>query len=105
MSSSVYLSVVLPAYNEARAIRATLAAMRSSLDRQAYAYEIIVASDGDDETPAIVSELASDWPALKLTAEAGRHGKGHGLRRGVRLARGQIVGFIDADYKAPIDEI
>src|SRR5687768_13116841 len=105
MTSGVYLSVVLPAYNEAGSIRSTLTAMRSFLDRQGYTYEIIVAADGDDETPAIVSELARDWPVLKLTAETGRHGKGHGVRRGMRLATGQIVGFIDADYKTPIDEI
>jgi len=105
MSSSVNLSVVLPAYNEARSIGATLTAMREFLDRQGYAYEVIVAADGDDDTPKIVGELASTWPALKLTAEAGRHGKGHGLRRGMRLATGDIVGFIDADYKTPIDEV
>ena len=105
MSSGVYLSVVLPAYNEAGSIRSTLTAMRSYLDRQRYTYEIIVSADGDDETPAIVSEIARDWPALKLTAEPGRHGKGHGLRRGMRLASGDVVGFIDADYKTPIDEI
>jgi dolichyl-phosphate beta-glucosyltransferase len=105
MTSGVYLSVVLPAYNEARSIRFTLSAMRAFLDRQGYSYEIIVAADGDDETPAIVSEIARDWPALMLTAETGRHGKGHGLRRGMRLATGEIVGFIDADYKTPIDEI
>jgi dolichyl-phosphate beta-glucosyltransferase len=104
MSASVYLSVVLPAYNEAGSIRTTLAAMRSFLDRQGYSYEIIVAADGDDNTPEIVTELAADWPALKLTAEAGRHGKGHGLRRGMRMVTGEIVGFLDADYKTPIDE-
>ena len=104
MSAGVYLSVVLPAYNEAQSIRSTLAAMREFLDRQPYSYEIIVAADGDDDTPAIVNEIARDWPVLKLTAEPGRHGKGHGLRRGMRLTTGQIVGFIDADYKTPIDE-
>jgi dolichyl-phosphate beta-glucosyltransferase len=104
MSASVYLSVVLPAYNEAGSIRTTLAAMRSYLDRQDYSYEIVVAADGDDNTPEIVTELARDWPALKLTAEAGRHGKGHGLRRGMRMVTGEIVGFLDADYKTPIDE-
>ena len=105
MTSGVFLSIVLPAYNEAQRISSTLAAMRTFLDRQEYTYEIIVAADGDDETPAIVTRIAQDWPILKLTAQAGRHGKGHGLRRGMRMATGQIVGFIDADYKTPIDEI
>src|SRR5215212_7996462 len=97
MGSDVFLSVVLPAYNEAGSIRSTLTAMRSFLDAQGYTYEIIVAADGDDETPDIVREIARDWPAVQLTAEAGRHGKGHGVRRGMRLASGEIVGFIDAD--------
>jgi glycosyltransferase involved in cell wall biosynthesis len=96
---------VLPAYNEAAAIARTLQAMRTFLDAQTYSYEIVVASDGDDDTPAIVSRMAEEWPNLRLTSEPGRHGKGHGLRRGFELVSGEIVGFLDADYKTPIDEI
>ena len=105
MSPSPFLSVVLPAFNEGAAIQKTLASMRAFLDQQAYSYQIIVAADGDDDTPEQVQALAHEWPALQLTAERGRHGKGHGLRRGMALATGQIVGFLDADYKTPIDEI
>jgi dolichyl-phosphate beta-glucosyltransferase len=79
--------------------------MRRFLDAQDFSYEIIVAADGNDATPEIVSGLAAEWPALQLTAEPGRHGKGHGLRRGMALARGEIVGFLDADYKTEIDEL
>ncbi len=105
MSRSPYLSVVLPAYNEAGAIRRTLTAMRAFLDEQGYPYEVIVAADGDDATPDIVREVAMEWPNLHLSAERGRRGKGHGLRRGMALAGGEIVGFLDADYKTPIDEL
>jgi dolichyl-phosphate beta-glucosyltransferase len=100
-----YLSIILPAYNEARAIGSTLEAMRAFLDAQDYEYQIVVASDGDDETPEIVKRLAQSWDALTLVAERGRHGKGHGLRRGMAIATGAVVGFIDADYKTPIDEV
>jgi glycosyltransferase involved in cell wall biosynthesis len=79
--------------------------MRDFLDRQGYAYQVIVAADGDDDTPSIVRALASEWPELELTSMRGRHGKGQGLRRGMELAAGEIVGFIDADYKTPIDEV
>lgn len=105
MPATPYLSVVLPAYNEAEAIRRTLTAMRTYLEAQSYSYEIIVAADGDDETPEIVREMARDWLSLTLTSVKGRHGKGHGLKRGMALARGEIVGFLDADYKTPVDEI
>lgn len=100
-----FLSIVLPAYNEAASIQRTLLAVRDYLDRQPYTYEVIVAADGDDATPDIVTALARDWPSLLLTAERGRHGKGKGLRRGISLASGEIVGFLDADYKTPIQEV
>jgi dolichyl-phosphate beta-glucosyltransferase len=105
LNQRAYLSVVVPAYNEARSIGATLASIRSFLDRQGYAYEVIVAVDGDDDTPQVVEGLQPHWPQLQLTAERGRHGKGQGVRRGMRLASGQIVGFVDADNKTPIDEL
>lgn len=100
-----HLSIVLPAYNEAAAIQNTLKAMRTYLDAQQFSYEVIVAADGDDRTPEIVDECSREWQNLRLTAESGRRGKGRGLRRGMKLATGEIVGFLDADYKTPIDEI
>src|SRR5437763_5881186 len=94
-----YLSIILPAFNEAGSIRRTLAAVRTFLQDQGYRYQVIVAADGDDATPDIVREVAREWPALQLSAERGRHGKGRGLRRGMAMADGEIVGFLDADYK------
>jgi dolichyl-phosphate beta-glucosyltransferase len=105
VSQPPYLSLILPAFNESASIRHTLTACRAFLDAQNYLYEVIVAADGDDATPDIVTEIAATWPQLRLTAERGRHGKGHGLRRGVALASGDIIGFLDADYKTPIEEI
>jgi dolichyl-phosphate beta-glucosyltransferase len=105
MPDAPYLSVVVPAYNEARSIGATLAALRAYLDQRARPYEIIVAADGDDATPDVVEALRRDWPQLRLSAERGRHGKGHGVRRGMRLATGQVQGFVDADNKTPIEDL
>jgi dolichyl-phosphate beta-glucosyltransferase len=105
VSDSPHLSLILPAYNEAAAIERTLRSMRQFLDAQDYTYEVIVAADGDDATPTIVAHVAESWPNLQMTAEPGRHGKGHGLRRGMRLASGKVVGFLDADYKTPVEEV
>jgi dolichyl-phosphate beta-glucosyltransferase len=79
--------------------------VRDFLDAQPYQYEVILASDGDDATPEIAADMASVWRNLIISAEKGRHGKGHGIRRGVALAQGEVVGFFDADYKTPIEEI
>jgi dolichyl-phosphate beta-glucosyltransferase len=100
-----YLSIIVPAFNEAGTIKRTLSSMRRYLDAQDYNYQVILASDGDDETPTIASEIAQSWPNLTLSLESGRHGKGKGVRRGVALATGEIIGFFDADYKTPIEEV
>jgi dolichyl-phosphate beta-glucosyltransferase len=104
-----YLSVIIPAYNEAQRIAETLSQVRAYLDRQGHDYEVIVAADGDDGTREIVADLAASDQALgeRLTVlgSAERGGKGKGIRDGVRRARGQYIGFVDADYKTPIEEL
>jgi glycosyltransferase involved in cell wall biosynthesis len=100
-----YLSVVVPAFNEAGSIRRTLRSIRDYLDAQTYDYEVILCADGEDGTAQIAQEIAVDWPNLSIYAESGRHGKGHGIRRGVAVARGDVIGFLDADYKTPIEEV
>jgi dolichyl-phosphate beta-glucosyltransferase len=105
MASSVELSLIVPAYNEARSIRATLGDFQSYLDRQGLVYEIIVVADGDDGTRELVAELAARDPRLSVLGDAQRGGKGRGIRRGVAHARGRTIGFADADNKTPIEEL
>jgi len=100
-----YLSIVVPAYNEAASIGATLAEMRRYLDARPYGYEIIVSADGNDGTRELVARLAAEDPRLSVIGSAGRGGKGRGVRNGMAQARGTVVGFADADGKTPIDEL
>jgi glycosyltransferase involved in cell wall biosynthesis len=105
MPASPYLSVIVPAFNEVHSIQATLTAMQAYLDRDTINYEIIVAADGDDGTRERVAELAARDRRLTVLGSAERGGKGRGIRQGVARARGKIIGFADADYKTPIEEI
>jgi dolichyl-phosphate beta-glucosyltransferase len=103
--SPPYLSVIVPAYNEVRIIGSTLRAMQAYLNQQDYHYEIIVAADGNDGTRELATQLARSDARLQVMGSADRGGKGRGIRQAVERARGEIVGFIDADYKTPIEEI
>jgi dolichyl-phosphate beta-glucosyltransferase len=67
-------------------------------------YEIIVAADGADGTREIVRDMARTNPALKAIGSEARRGKGLGIREGVALASGDIIGYADADNKVPIEE-
>jgi glycosyltransferase involved in cell wall biosynthesis len=102
---SPYLSLILPAYNEVHSIRQTLYRTRRYLDRQRYSYELIVAADGDDGTRQAGREETAGDARVTILGEPGRHGKGRGIRLAVQQAHGAIIGFADADYKTPIEEI
>jgi dolichyl-phosphate beta-glucosyltransferase len=101
----IELSIIVPAYNEAAAIVGTLTEMRDFLDRQSKPWELIVSADGTDGTREAASHWAGGNERIQIIGAPQRRGKGRGVREGVLLARASIVGFVDADYKTPIDEI
>jgi dolichyl-phosphate beta-glucosyltransferase len=105
MPAQPYLSLVVPAYNEAGRIRDTLADFHRYLSHQSYAYEIIVSADGDDGTREIVADLAKRDGRISVMGSPQRGGKGRGIRLAVAKARGEVIGFADADNKTPIDEL
>jgi dolichyl-phosphate beta-glucosyltransferase len=99
------LSIVIPAYNEAERIAHTLQAARAYLERRALPFELIVSADGTDGTREAAAAWAAGDPRVQVLGSPERRGKGRGVREGVALSRGQIVGFVDADDKTPIEEL
>jgi dolichyl-phosphate beta-glucosyltransferase len=99
------LSLIIPAYNEVQRIGSTLEAVRGFLDAQGHRYELFVCADGADGTRERATEVGGGDPRLTVLGSARRGGKGRGIREGVRRARGRIVGFMDGDYKTPIEEL
>jgi dolichyl-phosphate beta-glucosyltransferase len=99
-----HVSVIVPAYDEAARIVQTVKEVGDYLARCVGSHEIIVCADGGDGTAELVRDLALHDRTLTLIAEAKRRGKGHAVRRGVQAARGEIVGFVDADNKTAIDQ-
>lgn len=97
-----YISLILPAYNEAASIQGTVSEMAAYFTRRGLSYEIIVAADGDDGTRERVREMG--LPALCVIGNVERRGKGRGVRGAVALATGEVIGYADADNKVPIEE-
>jgi glycosyltransferase involved in cell wall biosynthesis len=107
-ASSIRLSVVIPAYNEASRIERTLDRTVAFLDQRPDSWEVVVADDGSrDETAIIVQRyIRSHGDArVRLVALPHNRGKGAALRAGVAATRGERVLLMDADLATPIEEL
>ncbi len=90
------LSIVLPAHNEARRITPTLKAYADYVGDRG---QIIVVVNGcTDDTLAVVQQLQLDYPRRIVVVNIPEAiGKGGAIRTGFANARGQVIGFVDAD--------
>ncbi len=98
------ISVVVPAHDEERSIVATVEQLGSVLGALPdLAFEVIVVDDGSrDATGRLVAEAAVRFPWLVAISTPARSGKGAALRAGFAAARGELVGFVDADLQIPL---
>ena len=78
------LSVIIPAYNEAENIMATLENVATAFETLAIPHEILVIDDGSkDDTAAIVERARARYPAVRLLKNEKNMGFGWSYRRGV----------------------
>lgn len=100
------LSVVIPAYQEAARIGATILVVREYLQRRGESWEMVVVDDGSrDSTATIVRSLIEESTGIRLIRFEINRGKGAALRAGVAASRGRRVLITDADLSAPIEEM
>lgn len=100
-----YLSVIIPAHNEAERLPLTLLNIDRHLSRAEYTYEILVVNDGSTDTTAeVVQKMTKAVKNLKLVDNRENKGKGGVVRQGMLLGRGKIRLFTDADNSTSIDQ-
>ena len=102
----VYLTIVIPAYNERSRIGATLGRIFGYLKNQSYKAEVLVVVDGSqDGTIDLVQEFSQEFSDLRVLHNESNRGKGFSVRKGMLAARGKFVLFSDADLSTPIEEV
>lgn len=101
-----HLSIVIPAYNEARRLPTTLDAWLSFFTTQPYKSELIVADDGSmDDTPSIAGRYGETHPNVRLVKLPNNQGKGAAVKAGMLSARGAFIFYVDADLNISPDHI
>lgn len=108
VADDIYLSIVIPAYNEEAVIEKTLNKITEFLNAQDYGWEVIVVDDAStDSTMAKIEQFISQQPDknIKLLANEENKQKGATIRRGIINASGKYALFLDADYAYPINQV
>lgn len=112
-TSSPFLSIVVPAYNEARRLPRTLSRIHAYLQEAVKGWrvgldeiEIVVVDDGStDGTSELAKTFADRSPNFQVLRHSPNRGKGYAVKRGMLAASGQFRLFSDADLSTPIDEL
>ena len=104
--TNLFLSVVIPAYNEAENFLAgVLNKPLEYLRSQKYSWELIFVDDGStDETYKLLSRIAEKNKDIKVM-HISHGGKSAAVTAGMLQARGQIILFTDFDQSTPLDQV
>ncbi len=94
---SEFLSLVIPTYKREKIIEKNILEIKKVLDELPYNYEMIVVVDGMlDKTKEKAEKIARKFPdQIKIEGYEKNMGKGHAVRYGMALAKGDIIGFTD----------
>lgn len=103
---NIYLSVVIPAYNESKNIKSgVLSQVYKYLSKQTYLWEVLIVDDASsDDTVFLVEKFIKDKKGFRLLREPHR-GKGGTVIAGVLASRGEYVLFTDMDQATPLPEV
>lgn len=107
--TDVFLSIIIPAYNEEQHIGSTLESLVLYLRSRGLSFELLVVDDGSDDR---TFEIARDFTTKRdpksqvwVYRNDRNRGKGYSVRRGMLEAQGSYTLMTDADLSSPIEEM
>jgi dolichol-phosphate mannosyltransferase len=99
----IYLSLVIPTYNECQNVKSIVEKLSHLLDGSIPGnYELIVVDDNSpDRTWEVAQSLTPEYPQLRVMRREDERGLSTAVIRGWQAARGEVLGVIDADLQHP----
>lgn len=98
----MFLSVVIPVFNEERIIRQNLSRVINFLNKKNYRWELIIVDDGSVDTTLTIAKQFSE---VKIFQNEKNLGKGVAVQRGILAGQGEWLLFLDADLSTDIKEL
>jgi len=97
---SVYLSIVVPLYNEEKSVDQLLSSLLEVGEKFDFDYEIIFVDDGStDKTWEIIERLNKKTPPLRAIKFRRNHGQTSAMVAGFDHAKGEIIVTMDGDLQ------
>jgi glycosyltransferase involved in cell wall biosynthesis len=91
------ISLVVPAYRQETRIAQDVERIHAILETLGMPFEVIVVVDGAvDGTRRAAEAAAAALAHARVLAYERNHGKGYAVRHGMRIARGEVIGFVDS---------
>ena len=95
------ISIVIPTYKEADSIQEVIRRSGAALRQSGEEYELIVVDDNSgDGTAELAEQLGTEFH-VRVLRRAGRQGLATAVVDGWKLAKGDLLGVIDADLQHP----
>lgn len=100
MNTEIYLSIIVPVYNESESIIPLISAIVEVLNQDQYSYEIICVDDGSqDDTVEKIQQLAQIYPQFKAIILRRNYGQTPAMAAGFKYAQGKIIITLDGDLQ------
>lgn len=101
-----YLTVAMPAYNEAENLPRNVPRLVETLNKLQPSFELIIVNDcSRDQTPQIAGALAAADPRIRVVHHNVNKGIGEGFVSAVEAASGQYFILIPADLALDLDQL
>jgi glycosyltransferase involved in cell wall biosynthesis len=105
MPQRIFLSLIIPAFNEEQRLPDTLKQVEAFLNQQGYASEIIVVENGSQDRTYTIAERFSQKRPNFYVLRTSQRGKGLAVQQGMLAAHGHYRMMLDADLSMPVDQI
>lgn len=98
---TVFLSIVVPLFNEVESVEALIAAVRLAMKNYAQSWELILVDDGssDGTVQCINRALAQNASPIQLLALSRNYGQTAAMQAGIDYARGEYIVTMDGDLQ------